>query len=130
MSLDSHPDPNQPRRRKRPPPEEAASGQRRSRRQRPLPSAAGAPAPVPPEEVAPPGTGRDWLLMSMGVGGALGIAALFLSSINVQSCRGATRSATLEFEQQQNDAASQIAQIEAMRAAQAESKSGAAEPVE
>lgn len=68
--------------------------------------------------------------MSMGVGGALGIAALFLSSINVQSCRGATRSATLEFEQQQNDAASQIAQIEAMRAAQAESKSGAAEPVE
>jgi len=68
--------------------------------------------------------------MSMGVGGALGIAAIFLSSINVQSCRGATRSATLEFEQQQNDAASQIAQIEAMRAAQAERKSGSVEPVE
>lgn len=69
--------------------------------------------------------------MSVGVGGALGIAAIFLSSFTVQSTSGgATRSEMLEVEQKKNDVARQMAEIEAMRAAQAERVSRSAEPVE
>ena len=68
--------------------------------------------------------------MSVGVGSALGIAAIFLSSFTIPSTSGgATRTEMLEAEQRENDVARQMAEIEALRAAQAERESGSAEPV-
>ena len=59
---------------------------------------------------------RD-VLAAIGLVGAIGTAAVFVSGVFVAPTPGATRSAALEWERQQSDAAEQIAQIEALRSA-------------
>ncbi len=89
-----------------------------------LPSAEGVPAPE--EVTADIVAGRRLArakdgLATVGLVGAIGAAGLFVSGVFLTPCVGATRSATLEWERKQNEVASQIAQIAALRTAANES---------
>lgn len=89
-------------------------------RPRPLPTVDGNPVP---EEVAAVIAASRRLtqvrdaLATVGLVGAIGTGAVIVSGMFVAPAPGATRTATLEWERQQSDAASQIAQIEALRCA-------------
>ena len=56
-------------------------------------------------------------LATVALVGAIGTGAVIVSGTFVAPAPGATRTATLEWERQQSDAAIQIAQIEALRCA-------------
>jgi len=78
--------------------------------------------PVPEEVAAVIATSRRLLqvrnaLATVSLVGAIGTVAVLVSGMFAAPAPGATRTATLEWERQQSDAASQIAQIEALRCA-------------